>query len=304
MFKILVTDFDIKQILECGQIFRFKKISDTNYIVYSGDKKLSISQQDFTDNELYDRKYVVPEESLSEFSSKNVLLNFDCSEEEFDSYWEKYFDLETNYSDIKNDLSIHGYHLCEAMKYGSGIRILNQESFETIIGFIVSANNNISRIQKIMFALSEKYGEKKVDKDGIQYFAFPTPKVLSEISPEVLRTECNVGYRDKYIVNTSKMILEKQVDISNISVLPTLELVTQLQKLSGIGQKVADCIALFAYSRSEVFPVDVWTKRVFEKLFVGHELPKTLVHKKVHEVFGKYAGYAQQYLFYYGRENL
>ncbi len=309
--KVIIKDFDIKQTLECGQVFRFKKINDNNYIVYSGDKMVEVLQEKLTSHNIntalnLTNMSIRDLESMTDNSLdiKNiVLVNFYCNKDEFENYWKKYFDLETDYSKIKSRLKQHGNALSKAMEYGSGIRILRQEKFETIISFIVSANNNISRIQKIMFSICEKYGQKMCSKTGMHYYSFPTPKDLASALPEKMRAECNVGYRDKYIVQTAKLIHNKQIDIENMASLDTDELVKELQKLSGIGQKVADCIALFAYGRGEVYPVDVWSKRVFEKLYVGHELPKKQVHERVHKVFGKYAGYAQQYLFYYGREN-
>lgn len=167
MGKILniVADFDIKQIMECGQVFRYIKNSDTDYIIFSGDRKsfkfgkrcwrmkiFASGNNDFAQEKVY-ATYVYGKEN-----NPKVLLSLDCTEDEFEKYWKNYFDLETDYSFIKDQLAVHGEKLSQAIKHGNGIRI--QDVFETIIGFIVSANNNISRIQKIMFLLCENYVKK------------------------------------------------------------------------------------------------------------------------------------------------
>ena len=137
---------------------------------------------------------------------------------------------------------------------------------------------------------------------GRSYYSFPRPEVLAEVDPGDLREYARVGFRDVRIVKASQMIRDDYLDFDRDMNLDSLDLKEKLMEMPGIGPKVADCILLFAFHRRETFPVDVWIKRVMETLFIGHEVPKKLVDNYARDIFGENAGYAQQYLFYYGRE--
>lgn len=191
----------------------------------------------------------------------------------------------------------------DATDYGKGIRILNQDKFETIISFIISANNQIPRIQKAIEKISEMYGDYLGEDENRKYYAFPSAQQLSLAKPEDLREFARVGFRDKRIVEASKLIASGQVDIEKISSMDLEDARKELQTLPGVGPKVADCILLFAFDRKESFPVDVWIKRVMEELYLKEVTPKSKIATRGREVFGKNAGFANQYLFYYGREN-
>ena len=312
---VIFKNFDIKQTLECGQIFRWEKITDTQYCIYVSNKKLNVDQFDINDafeNILEDFKlYYV--ENMQWYSLKDLhnilnnnfrdykILKMNCTLKQFQIYWHNYFDLYTDYTQIKTELS-KDEHMRKAIEHGEGIRILRQDKFETIIGFIISANNNINRIQKSMHLIAKNYGSEIKNNYGEKYYAFPTPKQLANVKIENLKSKCGVGYRDKYIVQTAKMIAENKIDLKKISNYEDEQLINELQKLKGVGVKVAQCIALFAYGRTSVYPIDVWSKRTFEQLYLGKEITKKEISEKVTEKFEKYAGYAQQYLFYYGRE--
>ena len=193
----------------------------------------------------------------------------------------------------------------ESIKFGDGIRILKQDLWECIISFIISANNNIPRIKKIIERISKEYG-KEIEFEGNIYYEFPTPEELSKASIEDLRA-LGTGFRDKRIFNTTKMILEKKVDLEKIIKFETSEeMREELLKLDGVGPKVADCILLFSLKRLDVFPIDVWVRRVMNDLYIHNEIEekvnKQQLQKLAEEKFGNLAGMAQQYLFYWKRE--
>ena len=197
-------------------------------------------------------------------------------------------------------------YLEKSIEYGNGIRILNQDLWETIISFIISANNNIPRIKGIIERLSENYGTK-ITYNKKDYYTFPTAKQLKNVSIEDYR-KLGLGFRDKRVYETTKMILSKEVDIEKMKEQPTYKARNELIKLSGVGPKVADCILLFSkLKRFDVFPIDVWVRRVMNDLYI-HKKDETKVSKKeieklAKEKFGKLEGMAQQYLFYWRREN-
>ncbi|MEI3357237.1 MAG: hypothetical protein V8R81_09770 [Clostridia bacterium] len=193
-----------------------------------------------------------------------------------------------------------------SIEYGKGIRILNQDLWETIISFIISANNNIPRIKGIIEKLSKKYG-KELEFEGKKYYTFPTPKELENVTVEDYRS-LGLGFRDIRLYETTKMIIEKKVDLQELRKNPnTFEVREKLLTLSGVGPKVADCILLFSdLKRFEVFPIDVWVRRVMNDLYIKNpdetKVSKKQIEKIANEKFGNLAGLAQQYLFYWRRE--
>lgn len=273
--------FDIVHIFECGQCFRWNKISENTYLGVIKDAVIKVKQ----DND----KIIFTGKSKNNF--KDTIRY--------------YFDLDTNYSTYKNELSKIDEYMKESIKFGSGIRILKQDLWECIISFIISANNNIPRIKKIIERLSKEYG-KKIEFDGNTYYEFPTPEELSKASVEDLR-RLGTGFRDKRIYNTTKMILNKEVNLDIIKSLDNTEKMrNELLRLDGVGPKVADCILLFALKRLDVFPIDVWVRRVMNDLYIHNEIEekvnKVELKNLAEEKFGNLAGIAQQYLFYWKRE--
>ena len=219
---------------------------------------------------------------------------------------EEYFDLKRDYKKIKEELSKIDENMKTSIEYGKGIRILNQDLWETIISFIISANNNIPRIKGIIEKLSKKYG-KELEFEGKKYYTFPTPKELENVTVEDYRS-LGLGFRDIRLYETTKMILEKKVDLQELRKNPnTFEVREKLITLSGVGPKVADCILLFSdLKRFEVFPIDVWVRRVMNDLYIKNpdetKVSKKQIEKIANEKFGNLAGLAQQYLFYWRRE--
>ena len=274
--------FELKDIFECGQCFRWNKELDGSYTGVFKDNVLNVKKV-----------------------GKDVCFKGICNGK-IKEIVEDYFDLNRDYEKIKQTLAKIDKNMETSVKYGSGIRILNQDLWETIISFIISANNNIPRIKGIIERLSKKYGNKILwqQKD---YYTFPTPKQLENVTVEEYR-KLGLGFRDIRLFETTKMVLNKQIDLEKLHKEPnTLFVREELLKLSGVGPKVADCILLFSdLKRFDVFPIDVWVRRVMNDLYIK-EPDETKVSKKkieslAKEKFGDLQGLAQQYLFYWRRE--
>lgn len=268
------TDFELAHIFECGQCFRWKKQSDGSYIGVVKNGIISVTKNN---------------------GAININSNIDSKEAIYN-----YFDLSTDYSSIKEVLSKDDINLKEALKYGYGIRILNQDPWEMLISFIISAANNIPRISKTIENISKAYGQK-ICFENEEYYLFPTPEELSKATIEDLR-ELNLGFRDKYVYNATRLVLNNEVDLDKISLMPYKEAKKELVKIPGVGEKVADCILLFSMQKKESFPVDTWIKKVMSELYLDSQNVKK-ISEYADMKFGQYAGIAQQYLFYWRREN-
>lgn len=277
-----IDSFELKDIFECGQCFRWNKEDDESYTGVFGRNVLNVKKEE------------------------NQIMFQGICEENIEKTVQNYFDLNRNYKEIKQKLSMIDENMQMSIQYGKGIRILNQDLWETIISFIISANNNIPRIKGIIERICEKYGKEIIWKNK-KYYTFPTVEELKNVSVEDYR-KLGLGFRDIRLYETTQMILNKEVDLEKMQKNPnTYEVLEQLLKLSGVGPKVADCILLFSdLKRFEVFPIDVWVRRVMNDLYIKNE-DETKVSKKqieniAQEKFGKLAGLAQQYLFYWRRE--
>ena len=277
-----IDSFELKDIFDCGQCFRWNIEEDGSYTGVFGNNVLNVKKEND----------VVTFEGIFEGDIKKTV--------------EYYFDLKRDYTQIKNKLSKIDDNMKTSIEYGKGIRILNQDLWETIISFIISANNNIPRIKGIIERLSKKYGREMEFKDQ-KYYTFPTAKELKYVSVQEYR-ELGLGFRDIRLYESTKMILEGKVDLDKLRKNPnTIEVREQLLTLSGVGPKVADCILLFSdLKRFEVFPIDVWVRRVMNDLYIKQEdenkVSKKQIERLAEEKFGNLAGLAQQYLFYWRRE--
>lgn len=277
-----IDSFDLKDIFECGQCFRWNEQEDGSYTGVVKNNVLNVKKE-----------------------NNQIIFQGKC-EDNIQELVEDYFDLNRDYEEIKKDLSKIDENMKTSIEYGKGIRILNQDLWETIISFIISANNNIPRIKGIIERLSQKYG-KEIIFEGKKYYTFPTPEELKNVTVEEYRN-LGLGFRDIRLYETTKMILEKEIDLKKLKENPnTKEVREELLKLSGVGPKVADCILLFSdLKRFEVFPIDVWVRRVMNDLYIKNEdenkVSKKQIEKIAKEKFGDLAGLAQQYLFYWRRE--
>lgn len=255
-------DFNPEHILECGQIFSYEKTNE-EYTVFSKDKKAEICE-----------------------TSHGYIIKTDQP-----LYFENFFDLKTDYGQIKKELNEYEI-LKEPIKFGGGIRILKQDLFETLISFIVSANNNIKRIQLILNRLRDAFG-----KDMGTFHAFPTRKELMNCDENTFK-QMGAGYRDKYLYKVLRQIDENT--LQEWQVLPTNELRNKLINLAGVGPKVADCVLLFGFGKSDVFPVDTWIAKMYNKYYDALE-NREKIRQNLTKQFGLYSGYAQQYLFFFMR---
>lgn len=274
--------FELKDIFDCGQCFRWNEQQDGSYIGVFKNNVLNVSKE------------------------KNDIIFKGICEGNIEEIVKDYFDLNRNYEEIKEVLSKIDDNLKNSIEYGSGIRILNQDLWETIISFIISANNNIPRIKGIIERISKKYGNE-IEYNNEKYYTFPTSEQLKDVTVQEYR-ELGLGFRDIRLYETTKMIIEKQVDLEELRKnTNTKEVRDELLTLSGVGPKVADCILLFSdLKRFEVFPIDVWVRRVMNDLYIKNEdenkVSKKQIEKLAKEKFGDLAGLAQQYLFYWRRE--
>ena len=263
--EVTNVDFDIKHILECGQIFRFRQ-TYFGYTVYTLSQKADIyCQKECSKIYCKDKKYFI-----------------------------NYFDLDTNYAKIKLDLKDKG-DLSYEVSYGNGIRILRQDPLEMIISFIISANNNIPRIKQIIERICENFG---TEMDG--YYAFPTLAQLSLITESDFRN-MGCGYRSGYLVSTINAL--NNFDYLSLFSKSTAEAKKELLKLKGIGNKVADCILLFGYGKTDVFPTDTWIVKAYQDKYGKRLSDPKEISRFFTELYGNLAGYAQQYMFYAKREN-
>ena len=260
--------FDPVHTFECGQCFRWNQNADGVYVGISGDKVCYVNGREIV-----------------------------CNDSEAD-FWFEYFSLGTNYNDIQKKLIKADKNLKKCIDFGKGIRILKQDVWETIVSFIISANNNIPRIKKIIEAMCEMFGEK-LEFDGEVYYAFPTPEKIASLEKEDL-SSLRAGYRDAYIIDAAQKVSSGIVDIDALSTMSDKDAKAELMKIKGVGGKVADCIMLFSLGRFSVFPTDVWIKRILADVY---NVEDKNIEEFVSQKYGSLAGFAQQYLYYYYRSN-
>lgn len=259
-----IKNFNIEQTLDCGQCFRWNLNSKGMYQGVAFGRLIFIYKE-----------------------NDNITIE-NTNEEDFKNIWVKYFDLSTDYSIIKEELCKIDPLLEKAARYAPGIRILNQDPWEALCSFIISQNNNIPRIKGIISRLCENFGEEISENE----FSFPSAKLISRLSLEDL-APLRCGFRAGYILDAANKVTNKEVDLEKIECLSIEEGKTELLKIKGVGPKVAECTLLYGFHKLESFPVDVWMKKAMQVLFPT----------KTPEMFGKYAGIAQQYIFHYSRNH-
>lgn len=264
MVTIQSDNFSLAQICESGQCFRMTKYSDDRYGLVAFGKYLEMVQ---TGNSIC----------------------FDCTQEEFDTLWEAYFDLETDYAAIIAGIDANDAYLSAAAEYGRGIRILHQELWEMLISFLISQNNNIGRIQSSVRALCSRYGERRGTADGRTYFCFPTPEALANVSLEDLNA-CGLGYRSRYVSRAADGVCRGDIDLSGLRTMDYDAAKMKLLKIYGVGAKVADCVCLFALHQTAAFPRDTHINKV-----MSAQYPDGFPFSR----YGKDSGTLQQYIFYY-----
>ncbi|MDR5658576.1 DNA glycosylase [Serpentinicella sp. ANB-PHB4] len=268
--------FNPVHIFECGQCFRWNKEDNGIYTGIAHKKVISVIKSE--------------ENTIFENVDKN----------DFDTIWFNYFDLRRDYQEIQDDLRKNDKVMCQAIDFGEGIRILNQELWETIVSFIISANNNIPRIKKSIEMICERYGDYIGTYNGKKRYGFPDPHIIKQLSEADLKA-CNVGYRASYIIGAASYFDNGRLT-QKLNHVSAEESQKKLIALPGVGPKVAHCINVFSLEKREAFPVDVWIKRIMEHLYFNTPTSTKKIQEFADNKFGLWAGYAQQYLFYYGRE--
>lgn len=267
MINLESRDFDAAATFDCGQCFRW----DANDGIYTG----------------------IADGRVCRVSGSTIM----CPDSD-NEFWQNYFCTDKDYGKLKTDLLNADPKLKPCIEYGSGIRILRQPLWETVVSFIISANNNIPRIRKIISALCKSFGTS-IQYAGETFYSFPSPENLSALELADL-AHLRAGYRDKYILDAAAKFSDKNFDAAKLFEMSTPDAKKKLMEIKGIGSKVADCILLFALGRYEVFPQDVWIKRIMNRVYGTDEKNITAF---VGATYGALGGFAQQYLYYYYRDH-
>ena len=260
-------NFDLEQIFDCGQCFRFNKhkSKENTYCGVAFGKYLEVSQ---------DNDYV---------------YFHNCTKDIYDSTWHNFFDIDNNYDNIISSFT-DDKALSEAAAFSSGIRILKQDPWETLCSFIISQNNNIPRIKGIIENMSATFGEEFVS-GGEKFYSFPTAKALVAAGEEKIFA-LKTGFRAKYIYDAACRIESGEIDLNSIFEMSLEDAMQTLMKIKGVGPKVASCVLLFGFSKYDAFPIDVWVKKILANYYADGISS---------HLSGIHAGIAQQYLFYYER---
>lgn len=267
--------------MECGQAFHFERIEKEEYIICAYGKMLHIHQE--------------------EADGKINLIFHNTTVDEFEGIWRQYFDLDRDYGEIKSQLLNGDERLKDAIEEKWGVRILNQEFFETLMSFIISQNKQIPQIKQLVFRISECYGREVGAYNNKVYYAFPDIEQAKQITEENFR-EMKTGFRAPYLADAALKCALGEISLDRVEEMSDDELMKYLMSIKGVGAKVASCVMLFSLSRRSSFPVDVWIKRTMENIYFGQETSKEVISEFAKEHFGELGGYAQQYLFYYGKD--
>lgn len=274
MIKVkLKKPFKLDDTVTCGQIFRFFKQEDNSYDIVIKDRVINVYMKD------------------------NCLIASSNNEDNLEKIIIEYFDLNTDYEKINGLLKENDRKICDAVDYSNGLTMIKQDPFETIISYIISANNAVPQIANALNNIAKAYG-KKVIFNNKEYYLFPQYKDLIDVKEEDYRL-CKVGFRDKYIKNMVDRLNNNEIDLNEFYNLNTNDALNKLMENMGIGPKVASCILLFAYQKYDVFPIDTWVKKIMEKDYniVGEKN----IREFAVNTYGEYSGLAIQYLFNYSR---
>jgi len=273
-----VTDFHVDHIFDCGQCFRWEKNEDGSYSGIAYGRAVTVAYDD----------------------ARHILQIDHASAKDFELIWKHYFDLERDYGAIKEQLAADDPVMRRAIASGSGIRILNQEKWETLVSFIISQNNNIPRIKKCIASLAEQLGESAGLYRGRMWYSLPSPEVLAKATLADL-APCRLGYRAKYLLEAARQVVaegKEHLETLGEPGFSTEEVLEQLRSYCGVGPKVASCIALFSMGRIDSFPIDTWVKKVMSQMYGIREHDVQAMAAYAAQHFGEYGGIAQQYLFY------
>ena len=233
-----IPDFDLDQIARSGQCFRFRPLGERHYALVAGGRYLEVSQQGQT-------------------------VRFDCPEEEFEAVWRPYFDLDADYGRYKSAVAKRDKYLQSAVAAAGGLRILQQELWETIVCFIISQQNNIARITKCVENLCLLFGETCYNKSKQVYNAFPSAERLAACTADEL-APIRLGYRAKYILAAARQVASCEVNLDAVRRMDYAHAKAELMRLTGVGVKVAECICLFALHHIDAFPIDTHIRQMLD----------------------------------------
>ena len=270
-----IKDFEPLHIFECGQCFRWRRQLDGSYTGVVQEHVFNVIKE-----------------------NNSVIIHADS--DDLQDLFANYVDLKTEYAEIKKELQGDKI-LKKAIDFGYGIRILKQDHWECLASFIISANNRIPMIMRAVENISEQFG-KPIEFSTKIHYSFPNPEELVDVEEDRLAL-CGVGFRCKYIKHAARMVSAGEIDLKAIENMDSHSAREELMRIPGVGPKIADCVLLYSYGKPNVFPTDVWVKRVVEVLFFHREAKLTEIQEFAAKKFGDLAGFAQQYLFYYAREN-
>lgn len=259
-------DFNLEKIIASGQCFRAYRKSDGGYCFITGKNTISIVE------------------------CSNGSFIMDCTENEWENIWYDYFDLSRNYAQVRTGVHHQDYSMKRMAEYGKGIRILKQEPWETIITFIISQRKSIPAIKKSVECLCTMAGDKLSPSSGLSY-SFPTPTAILNMTPEKLKA-CGLGYRTDFVIDAAEKVKSGFIELESLNGTTDAALLETLKYIKGVGDKVANCVGLFAYNRVDCAPVDVWINRIIENIYQGHN---------PFADYEKNAGIYQQYMFFYAK---
>ncbi len=271
--KIPAKDFSLVHTFDCGQCFRWNRDSDGSYIGVAGGRAARLME-----------------------SGGEIIIKTE-NENDFDDFWQNYFDIKRDYAQIKSAVAVNDI-MKAAVEYGGGIRILKQEFFETLISYIISQNNSIPNIKRVVERLCAAFGEP-IEFEGEIRYSFPSPEALAQREISDFRS-LGAGFRDRYISGAAKLAASGEIGFDALSAMPTQEARRELMKIKGVGNKVCDCVLLFSLGKYDLFPTDTWINKVMTDCF-GTDSVKA-AKSAGESLFGGYSGFAQQYLFYWKRE--
>ncbi len=274
MIKIKIEKpFKLNDTVTCGQIFRFFPQDDGSFDIVIKDRVINV----------YMEENYLCVSSNKEENLKEVVMN--------------YFDLYNDYSAMDEFLIKNDEKIKSAVEFSKGLMMLKQDPFETIMSYIISANNGVPQIASALNNIAKNYGEKVIFNDK-EYFLFPQYKDLKDVSVEDYR-KCKVGFRDKYLKSMVDKLNNNEINLEEFYSLDTKLAMDKFMENVGIGPKVASCILLFAYQKYDVFPIDTWVKKVMKN---DYEIEgEKNIREFAAKTYGKYSGIAIQYLFNYGR---
>lgn len=274
--KMSVKNFNLKDTVTCGQIFRYIEEKNNSYTIILSDRVINIKQD------------------------KNILYIDSNNMDNIEKIIKDYFDLDRDYEGINEKIKFYNNEFNEIINSSNGFKIIHQNSFETIIEYIISANNSVPSIRNSLNLIASKYGKKIIFKHK-EYYLFPNYQDLKNVSIEEFRS-FKVGFRDKYLYNIVQSLNNKKLDLNIINELNTLDSLELLISYPGIGPKVASCVLLFAYQKFDVFPIDTWVKKYMKDNYNINSEKK--IREYMVNTYHEYCGIIIQYIFNYNRNKL